>query len=76
MTDGLLRPHNTGISVFQRLLDVGVICAALWVSLSFYEIAISNQYLVSAALAVTCFSFIAEDNICLAVVKVVNYHLW
>ncbi|HEY4697646.1 MAG TPA: hypothetical protein VIH29_06540, partial [Gallionella sp.] len=60
MTGGFLRPYHSGISVFQRLIDVGLICITLWVAHMLYGIGITNHNIVSAILAVSCFYFIAE----------------
>lgn len=56
----MLRPYQSGISVFQRLIDAGLICAALWLSHRLYGVEIANHNIVSAILAVSCFYFIAE----------------
>ena len=60
MPDGFLRPYHSGISLFQRLIDAGLICVALWVAHRLYGIGIADHNIVSAVLAVACFYFIAE----------------
>lgn len=60
MTDGFLRPHHSGISVLQRLIDAGLICITLWMAHRLYGIEIASHNIMSAVLAVICFYFIAE----------------
>ena len=60
MPEGFLRPHHSGISVFQRLIDAGLICVTLWVSHRLYGVGIADHNVVSLVLAVACFYFIAE----------------
>ncbi|OGT17468.1 MAG: undecaprenyl-phosphate glucose phosphotransferase [Gallionellales bacterium RIFCSPHIGHO2_02_FULL_57_16] len=60
MPDGFLRSYSSGISVFQRLIDVGIITAIWWLSHRLYGIDIADRNIVLVVLAVACFYFIAE----------------
>ena len=60
MANGLLRSYHSGISVFQRLIDAGLVCGTLWISHMLYGVSISDHNIVSVVLAVSCFYFIAE----------------
>lgn len=60
MSDGFLRPYSSGISVFQRLIDVALICIAFWIAHKLYRVDIANHNMMAVALAVVCFYFIAE----------------
>ncbi len=60
MSDGLMRPYHSEISLLQRLLDAGLICVVLWISHRFYGVAIDEQNILAAVLAVVNFYFFAE----------------
>ncbi|MDD2915776.1 MAG: undecaprenyl-phosphate glucose phosphotransferase [Gallionella sp.] len=60
MNNSLLRPHHSGISVSQRIIDAGLICVTLWASHRLYGVEISDHNIVSLVLAVSCFYFAAE----------------
>lgn len=62
MQGGFLRPHHSGISLLQRLFDAGLICIALWLSHWVYSVELAEHNVVSAALAVFGFYFIAESR--------------
>jgi putative colanic acid biosynthesis UDP-glucose lipid carrier transferase len=60
MSDGFIRSHYSGLSIFQRLLDAGIIIITLWMSHRLYKFGISDHNIVAVVLAVSSFYFIAE----------------
>ncbi|MEO8330921.1 MAG: undecaprenyl-phosphate glucose phosphotransferase [Gallionella sp.] len=60
MPEGFLRPYHSGISIFQRLIDAGLICVVLWLSHRLYGVGIADHNIVSVVLAVASFYFIAD----------------
>lgn len=62
MSEGLFRPRYSELSLLQRLLDAGLICAALWISHTLYGVNIGNHSIVSAVLAIACFYIFAETK--------------
>ena len=62
MPEGFLRPYQSRISLFQRLLDAGWICFALWIPHRLYIGASADYNVVLAALSVVCFYFFAASR--------------
>ena len=60
MSDGLMRPYQSELSLLQRLVDAGLICVVLWISHRLYGVIIDEQNIFSAVLAVVCFYLFAE----------------
>lgn len=60
MSDGLLRPYQSKLSLLQRLGDAGWICAVLWFAHQFYGVDIAEHNILAAMLAVAFFYFFAE----------------
>lgn len=60
MSQGLFRPHHSEFSLLQRLVDAGLICAALWVPHMLYGVDIGDRNIIAAVLAVVCFYIFAE----------------
>lgn len=60
MSDGFLRPYNSGISLLQRLIDAGLICFALWISRRVYGVDTTDYNVILAVLAVAGFYLVAE----------------
>jgi putative colanic acid biosynthesis UDP-glucose lipid carrier transferase len=60
MQDGFIRSHYSGISIFQRLIDAGLIVVTLWISHRVYRFGLSDHNIVAVVLAVSSFYFIAE----------------
>ena len=60
MSSGFLRPYHSGISLLQRVIDAGLICATLWLSQELYGVTVGDHNVVAAILAVFCFYFFAE----------------
>jgi len=62
MSDGLMRPYQSELSLLQRLVDAGLICVVLWISHRLYGVIIDEQNIFSAVLAVVCFYLFAQHS--------------
>ena len=62
MPEGFLRPYQSRISLFQRLLDAAWISFALWIPYRLYLGESSNYNVVLAVLSVACFYFFAVSR--------------
>lgn len=60
MSDGMLRPYQSKLSLLQRLVDAGLICVVLWGSHRLYGVIINEHNILSVVLAAICFYFFAE----------------
>lgn len=59
---GLIRPHHSRLQVFSRMLDLALIVASLFVSLSVYHIPLDREYLLPCFIVTALFSIFAENN--------------
>lgn len=62
MPNGFLRPHHSGISLTQQLLDAVLIGIVLWLSHKFYGVSIVNHNIASVILAIIGFYFVAQSR--------------
>jgi putative colanic acid biosysnthesis UDP-glucose lipid carrier transferase len=59
---GFVRPHHSKIQVLTRMLDLALIVATLYASLTLYNISLDREYLLPCLLETALFSIFAENN--------------
>ena len=59
---GFVRPHHSKIQVLIRMLDLALIVATLYASLTLYNISLDREYLLPCFLDTVLFSIFAENN--------------
>lgn len=57
---GMIRPHQSKLAFFFRMLDAFLILISLWVAIQIYDITWSGKGLVIGIVAASAFSFFAE----------------
>ena len=59
---GFVRPHHSQIQVLGRTLDLALIVASLYVTLSLYNIPLDREYLLPCLIGTALFGILAENN--------------
>lgn len=61
-SSGLIRPHQLSAHVLSRALDSALIPIALYVSLAYYDVPITHDYLLAVMGCIALFTLFAEYN--------------
>ena len=59
---GFIRPHHSKLQTLARTIDLALIVASLYVSLSLYSVPLDREYLLPCLIATALFGIFAENN--------------
>jgi len=59
---GLIRPHHSKLQALARTVDLALIWASLYVSLSLYNVPLDREYMLPCLIGIALFGIFAENN--------------